>query len=90
MVFNLLPIPILDGGMVVMALAEGIRRRPIPIRVQAAFQKVGLVLLGSLILFAILNDPFKMIKRSRAISNTNGRSVATGDPGRHAPEATEH
>ncbi len=29
---NLLPIPILDGGHIVLALIEGIRRRPINIR----------------------------------------------------------
>src|SRR5512140_288861 len=84
MVFNLLPIPILDGGMVVMAVAEGIRRRPVPIRVQTAFQRLGFVLLGSLIVFALLNDPLKMIRRSRAISESNGRT--TQENGRVAPE----
>ncbi len=89
MVFNLLPIPILDGGLVVMAVIEGIRRRPVPMGVQAAFQKVGFVLLGSLILFALLNDPLKMIKRNRAISNSKGQSVTTGDAGTKAPDASD-
>jgi regulator of sigma E protease len=84
MVFNLLPIPILDGGMVVMSIAEGIRRRPVPIRVQAAFQRLGFVLLGSLIVFALLNDPLKMIRRNRAISESNGRT--TGESGQVAPD----
>jgi regulator of sigma E protease len=75
MVFNLLPIPILDGGMVVMSIIEGIRRRPVPIAVQAISQRVGFVLLGSLIVFALLNDPLKMIRRNRAISESKGRTT---------------
>jgi regulator of sigma E protease len=76
MVFNLLPIPILDGGMVVMSIIEGLRGgRPVPIRVQAMFQRVGFVLLGSLIIFVLLNDPLKMIRRQRAISQSKSRTT---------------
>lgn len=88
MVFNLLPVPILDGGLVVMAVAEAIRRRPVPTRVQVMFQRVGLALLGSLIIFALLNDPLKMIRRSRAISETRERTTTTTpEPGRVTPDA---
>jgi regulator of sigma E protease len=97
MAFNLLPVPVLDGGLVVMALAEGIRRRPVPMKVQIIFQQVGLVLLGSLILFVVFNDPLKMIRRNRALSRQEAPATApastapTADPGTTptgAPAAT--
>ena len=55
-VFNLLPIPILDGGHVVLAIVESLRGKPIP---QAAIQwtlKVGLSLLLILMAFTLYND----------------------------------
>ncbi|HEX7879425.1 MAG TPA: RIP metalloprotease RseP [Candidatus Eisenbacteria bacterium] len=80
MAFNLLPIPVLDGGLVVMALAEGIRRRPVPIKVQVVFQQIGLVMLGSLILFVLFNDPMKMIRRNRALSQQQKSAPAATSP----------
>jgi regulator of sigma E protease len=35
---NLLPIPILDGGHILLALIEALRRRPIPLRVLSIVQ----------------------------------------------------
>ncbi|HUO80834.1 MAG TPA: site-2 protease family protein, partial [Steroidobacteraceae bacterium] len=55
-VLNLLPIPILDGGQVVYQLAEGVRGRPLPERVQVLGQQVGLVLLILLMSLAFYND----------------------------------
>ena len=87
MAFNLLPIPVLDGGLVVMACVEGIRRRPVPIKVQVIFQQIGLVMLGSLILFVLFNDPMKMIRRNRALSRQKSdvSTPATGAPATGAP-----
>ena len=42
---NLLPIPVLDGGHIVLALIEGIRRRPINIRVLEVIQSACALLL---------------------------------------------
>jgi regulator of sigma E protease len=87
MAFNLLPIPVLDGGLIVMAIAEGIRRRPVPVKVQLLFQQVGLVLLGSLILFVLFNDPLKMIRRSRALRQHG--APATTEPAATPPTGTD-
>lgn len=87
MAFNLLPIPILDGGLVVTAVIEGIRRKPIPFRSLLMAQRVGMVLLGSLILFTLLNDPLKIIRRNRAISESKGRSSRT-EPANPAPTSS--
>lgn len=55
-VLNLLPIPILDGGHLVFLTLEGALRRPLNQRTMEIMQQIGLVLLGSLMLFAFYND----------------------------------
>ncbi len=53
---NLLPIPILDGGHILFLAIEGIRRRPVSIKVRITAGYVGLVLLVGLMVFAFSND----------------------------------
>jgi regulator of sigma E protease len=53
---NLLPLPILDGGLILLFLIELIRRRPAPPRMVAVFQTFGVVLIGGLMLFALFGD----------------------------------
>lgn len=55
-VFNLLPIPVLDGGHLVLLTVEGIRRKPLSPKFQERFQSVGLVLVVGLMLFVTWND----------------------------------
>ncbi len=55
-VLNLLPIPILDGGHLVFFSVEAIRRKPLSMRTMEMWQQVGLVLLGSLMIFVFYND----------------------------------
>ncbi|MCE9666750.1 RIP metalloprotease RseP [Myxococcus stipitatus] len=55
-VVNLLPIPILDGFALLAAVWEGIRRRPIPMRVREVANMVGLALLFLLMLLVFKND----------------------------------
>ncbi|OQX19224.1 MAG: RIP metalloprotease RseP [Desulfobulbaceae bacterium A2] len=62
-VLNFLPVPVLDGGHLVFLAAEGIRRRPLGTRTLEAAQKVGMVLLGSLMLFVFYNDIFRLVQR---------------------------
>ncbi|MEE2789124.1 MAG: RIP metalloprotease RseP [Myxococcota bacterium] len=54
--FNLLPIPLLDGGHILVAGVELITRRPLPEKMQAGLQYVGLFLILALLLFALGND----------------------------------
>ena len=54
--FNLLPIPVLDGGHLVMNLYEAVTGRLPSEQIQAAVMSVGLVLLGGLFLFITFND----------------------------------
>ena len=78
MVLNLLPIPILDGGHAVLFLVEGLRGSPVSMKAQVAFQKVGLVLLGSLIVFALVNDSLRLVERVRANHELNRQAPETG------------
>ena len=52
-VFNLLPIPALDGSKVVFCLLEWIFKKPVPRKVEAAIHAVGFVLI---LAFAVLVD----------------------------------
>ncbi len=67
MAFNLLPIPILDGGHIVLALLEAVRRQAISARGYLRFQKVGLVVVGALFILIVANDPLRWLQRQRAL-----------------------
>ncbi len=57
-VFNLLPIPALDGSKVVFTLIEWIFRRPVPRKIEAVIHAVGFVLLLG---FAVLVDILQFV-----------------------------
>lgn len=67
MSFNLLPIPLLDGGHITMALIEAVRRRGISGRTYLRFQQVGLVVVGTLFVFILSQDILRPIRRMRAL-----------------------
>jgi regulator of sigma E protease len=55
-ILNLLPIPALDGGHLLLLLIEAVIRREIPVRMKIGVQKVGFVLLLLLMGFVLYND----------------------------------
>jgi regulator of sigma E protease len=55
-VLNLLPIPVLDGGHLMYYIAEIIKGSPVSEQVMVAGQKIGLGVLGLLMMVAIFND----------------------------------
>ena len=55
-VFNLLPFPVLDGGHVVFLLIESVIGRPINREWQARIFLGGMIILGLLMVFVIVND----------------------------------
>jgi regulator of sigma E protease len=61
-VMNLLPLPVLDGGMIVLFLIEIARRRPLHPRFIAAYQTTGIALIGVLMLFAVFGDILFLVK----------------------------
>lgn len=58
--FNLLPVPVLDGGHLVFYAYEAVARRPLNAQIQEAGFRVGLALLVGLMLFATWNDLNKL------------------------------
>ena len=55
-VLNMLPIPVLDGGHILLALVEGVRRKPISARVINAIQTSCAVLLIGFMLYIAFYD----------------------------------
>ncbi|MSQ03390.1 MAG: RIP metalloprotease RseP [Myxococcales bacterium] len=55
-VLNLLPVPVLDGGQIVMYLAEWVRGRPLPYRLRERLQQVGVLMLVTLFLVVSVWD----------------------------------
>ena len=57
-IINLLPIPLLDGGHLMFCAIEAVRGRPISKRSRGYVQMIGVFLIFSLIVLAIVNDLF--------------------------------
>lgn len=55
-ILNLLPIPVLDGGHMLQATVERIRRKPLPARVMVWVQYLFVGLLMGLMAYVLLND----------------------------------
>ncbi len=55
-IMNLLPIPVVDGGMIVLFIIEWIRRKPLSPKAVYAFQTVGVVIIFGLMMFALFGD----------------------------------
>jgi len=55
-ILNLLPIPILDGGHILLLSIEGIRRRDLSLAFKERFIQVGFVFLLLLFAFVMYND----------------------------------
>lgn len=60
-IFNLLPIPILDGGMILMLLIEMIMRRDLSLRIKETVLKFGFVFLMAVVAFVLYNDIAKIL-----------------------------
>jgi regulator of sigma E protease len=68
-IFNLLPIPILDGGVILMLLVEMVRRQDLSLRVKEAVFKVGFAFLMMVVAFVLYNDI------SKTTSDMKGETV---------------
>ncbi|GHT59356.1 RIP metalloprotease RseP [Endomicrobiia bacterium] len=57
--FNLLPIPMVDGGMIVLFFIEGIIRKRISAKAVQVYSTIGLVFISGIFIFATYNDLFR-------------------------------
>ncbi len=55
-IFNLLPVPMLDGGHLLYYLVEAIRGRPLSVRIQEIGFRFGFALVLALMVFTLFND----------------------------------
>ena len=62
-VLNLLPIPILDGGHVLMLAIESVMRRDLSVAVKERFVQVGLVFLLGVFAFVMYSDILRAIQK---------------------------
>lgn len=61
-IINILPLPALDGGHLIIILIEGIIRRELPIKAKIVIQNIGIGLLVILMIFVVFNDVSRLIK----------------------------
>ncbi|MCK5852295.1 RIP metalloprotease RseP [bacterium] len=72
-ILNLLPLPVLDGGHLVLLAAEGIYRKPLSIKFVLWYQKIGFFLLISLMAYVLYNDIVRWIIDSDKIGLILGK-----------------
>ncbi len=65
MIFNLLPIPVLDGGHVVILVIEGIRGKPISKKNVQIIQQTGMIIILLIFLLIVFKDISRVITRVR-------------------------
>ncbi len=63
-VFNLLPIPILDGGTLLLLIIEMLLQREVSMQVKETVFKIGFVCLMAIVVFAIYNDISRILTKS--------------------------
>jgi len=60
-IFNLLPIPILDGGVILLLGIEMVMRRDLSLQFKEAVFKLGFVFLMAVVVFVLYNDITKIL-----------------------------
>ena len=60
--FNLLPIPVLDGGVILLLLIEGLLRHDLSVRVKERVVQVGFLFLLLLVVFLMCNDIMRTLR----------------------------
>ncbi|CAH0534229.1 Regulator of sigma-E protease RseP [Vibrio stylophorae] len=61
-IVNLLPLPVLDGGHLLFFAIEGVIRRPVPEKIQEIGFRLGATLLIMMMVLALYNDFFRLLK----------------------------
>jgi regulator of sigma E protease len=62
-ILNLLPIPILDGGQILINVAESVKGSPFSMRTREYILRVGLVAIGLLFVTVMFNDIMGLVRR---------------------------
>ncbi len=60
-VFNLLPIPVLDGGHLLFYIIEAVKGKPLPEKIQLVGYQIGLFIVVSVMIIAHYNDIVRLL-----------------------------
>lgn len=60
--FNLFPIPLLDGNQLLLLVVEAIRRKRLSLKAQQVTSMIGIILLVSLFAFGLYADVIRLLK----------------------------
>ncbi|MDW8032892.1 MAG: RIP metalloprotease RseP [Aquificaceae bacterium] len=64
-IFNLIPLPVLDGGLILLFLVESLRRRPLSPKFKEAWVKAGYAIIIALAGFVLINDILRILSGGR-------------------------
>ena len=78
--FNILPIPLLDGGHAVLYLWEGVSGRKLTVQIVATANSVGLAFLMSLLVFATYNDILRIRDGRKVAREVAAKKAAVAAP----------
>ena len=67
-VLNSLPLPLLDGGQLVFTLIEGLRGKPVPVKIQSAVTQSSFFLLVGLSVLLIIRDTSQLLIVQRLLN----------------------
>ncbi len=72
-ILNLLPLPVLDGGHLVLLAGEAVYRKPLPVRFVLWYQKAGFALIILLMGYVLYNDVIRWIIDNESLGLLIGR-----------------
>jgi regulator of sigma E protease len=64
-IFNLIPLPVLDGGLILLFLMEAIRRKPLSPKFKELWVKTGYAIIIMLASFVFINDILRLLGKGR-------------------------
>jgi len=83
-IFNLLPLPILDGGHLFLLGLEKIRKKALGAKAEEIINNVGFTLIISLALFVTYNDIVRIYPRTNWINKLDNKTIGAGVYGEKA------
>ncbi|MFA6028828.1 MAG: RIP metalloprotease RseP [Elusimicrobiota bacterium] len=86
--FNLLPVPLLDGGHAVLYVWEGLSRRKLTVKAMSVANSIGLVFLVSVLIFATYNDVVRLRDARRASRNPSPQGTPLPQAGEGSDKST--
>jgi regulator of sigma E protease len=84
-IINLLPIPVLDGGHILMAVIEKIRRRPLSVKFMEYTTTAFAIMLISFMLYVTVFGDIKHLPLFHAMFNDKVKIEQTAPPAQSAP-----